>query len=261
MRGRFAQIVALFLTSAVAAASADVVWAQTPVAEAKPSKAPKTLMVLTPEEIAPLKLLPPPPRDGSPAQVAELDELRQIQAVRTSARLDQARWDGDHEDVSAFAAVLGPKFNLAKLPATRNLIEIVENDESAAATTAKKAFHRHRPWVFDQTLDVCEHSKTSDPLTSYPSGHATLAYSVAVVLAELVPTKATALMNRASDFAYSRLVCEVHFRSDIVAGQALGTAVGVLLLRSPSLQPSIEAARRELDLAGLTAGRSPETPQ
>ncbi len=260
MRGRFVQIVILSLTLASTAAPVGSVWAQTPTAEVKLSKAHKKLMVLKPEEIEPLKLLPPPPTDGSPTQIAELDELRHIQTVRTPDQLDQSRWDGDHEDVSAFAAVLGPKFDLSKLPATRKLIDIVENEESAAATTAKRAFHRHRPWVFDQNLDVCEHSKMSDPLTSYPSGHATFAYAVAVVLAQLIPTKATALMNRASVFAYSRLVCEVHFRSDIVAGQVLGTAVGVLLLQSPELQPSIEAALRELHVAGLGADKSPETP-
>ena len=258
MRSRLFQITALSLTLAGGAALIGG-GAQTLAAAVKTPKAPKVLMVLTPKEIAPEQLLPPPPADGSPAQRAELDELRHIQTTRTPERLEQAQWDGDHEDATAFAAVLGPRFDLSQLPATRALMAMVENDESVAASEAKKAFHRHRPWTFEPALRPCERIKTnaegkpSDPLTSYPSGHATLAYSVGVVLADLVPTKATAIMVRASDYAYSRLVCEVHFRSDVAAGQALGTAVGVMLLRTQAVQPQIEAARQELTAAGVGA--------
>jgi acid phosphatase (class A) len=259
MRDRFIRLAVLSLALSGSPAPVGAAWRQPPLAEAKTAKAQKTLMVLSPEEIDSAKLLPPPPLDGSPAQGAELDELRHIQAVRTPERLEQAKWDGDHEDSSAFAAVLGPQFDLSRLPATRALLAVVENDQSVAASEAKAAFHRHRPWTFEPALKVCERvkpnaqGKPSDPLTSYPSGHATLGYSVGVVLADLVPTKATAIMSRASEYAYSRLVCEVHFRSDIVAGQALGTGVGVMLLHAPALQPQIEAARQELAAAGIAA--------
>jgi acid phosphatase (class A) len=257
MRGRLLPIATVVFALVGAAAPVGGVWGQTAPADAKTSKAQKTLMVLTPEDIDPVRLLPPPPIDGSPAQTAELDELRHIQAVRTPERLAQAKWDGDHEDSSAFAAVLGPRFDLQNLPATRALLAVVENDQSVAASEAKKAFHRHRPWTFEPSLEVCERvkpnaqGKPADPLTAYPSGHSTLGYSVGIVLANLIPTKAPAIMARASDYAYSRLVCEVHFRSDIVAGQALGTAVGVMLLHAAALKPQIEAARQELALAGV----------
>ena len=259
MRNQFARlaIVSLAFTGAIAATGG--VWAEAPLAGTKPLKASKTLMALAPEDIDPIKLLPPPPIDGSSTQTAELDELRHIQTARTPERLEQAKWDGDHEDATAFAAVLGSKFDLSRLPATRALIAVVENDQSVAATRAKKAFHRHRPWTFDPALKVCERvkadakGKPGDPLTSYPSGHSTLAYSLGVILADLVPNKSTVVMTRASDYAYSRLVCEVHFRSDVVAGQVLGTAVGVMLLHTPVLKPQIDAARQELTAAGVGA--------
>ena len=40
-----------------------------------------------------------------------------------------------------------------------------------------------------------------------------------VVLASLLPDKAQAILQRASVFAENRLICGVHFRSDIVAGR------------------------------------------
>ena len=79
-----------------------------------------------------------------------------------------------------------------------------------------------------------------------------MAFAMAVVLANLMPERSADILQRANDFAYSRLVCGVHFRSDVVAGQALGTAVGTALLRDPAMQVDLEAARAELRAHGLT---------
>jgi acid phosphatase (class A) len=219
-------------------------------AAAKPAK---TLQALTAADIDPIRLLPPPPVDGSDRQKAELAELRHYQDTRTGGQLDQALWDDEHENASLFISVLGPKFDLATLPQTARLIAVVENDQEIAAGAAKKAFHRHRPWIFDDTLVGCPRGKAKDPLSSYPSGHGTVGYTDAVVLAALMPDHAADIMTRASEFAESRLICGVHFRSDIIASEALGTAVGVALLKSPALQDQVAAAKAELKAAGLTA--------
>ena len=213
--------------------------------------APRTLEALSPADVEPLRLLPPPPADGSERQKAELDELRAIQATRSASRLTLAQWDDVHEDASLFAPTLGLKFDLAALPATAKLLAVVDNDQEVAAKAAKAAFHRRRPWTFDPSLVGCPRGDKPDPLTSYPSGHTTTGYSIGVVLAALMPGKAADIMARASEYADSRLVCEVHFRSDIVAGQTLGTAIAVMVLKSPGLQPQIEAAKAELKAAGL----------
>jgi acid phosphatase (class A) len=232
----------------LAASAPGLVPAQTMAAHA-----PKSLQALSPDDIDPVRLLPPPPADGSARQKLELAELRQIQDARTKARLNQALWDDEHENASLFTSTLGPSFDLAKLPQTARLIAIVENDQDIAAGMAKKAFHRHRPWIFDDTLVGCPRGKAKDPLSSYPSGHATVGYADGVFLAALMPDHAADILARASDYADSRLVCGVHFRSDIAASESLGTAVAILLLKSPRLSDQIAAARAELKAAGLTA--------
>ena len=221
--------------------------------QATAAKPAKTLQALTAADIDPIRLLPPPPADGSDRQKTELAELRHYQDTRSGGMLDQALWDDEHENASLFISVLGPKFNLATLPQTARLIAIVENDETVAAGVAKKAFHRHRPWIFDDTLVGCPRGAAKDPLSSYPSGHGTIAYTDGVVLASLMPDHAADIMARSAEFAESRLICGVHFRSDIVASEALGTALGVMLLKSPALRDQIAAAKVELKAAGLTA--------
>ncbi|MBS0296431.1 MAG: phosphatase PAP2 family protein [Proteobacteria bacterium] len=208
-----------------------------------------TAVFLTEDQYDPARLLPPPPEDGTPPAVAEVLELRRIQEERSAARLEKARTDDKTENATIFAVVLGPKFDLKTLPATDKLMSEVRKDEKAAATRGKNLFRRTRPYLIDASLEPC--SKNDAPKSSYPSGHATMAYSMAVVLADLVPEKAQGLMARASDYSESRLICGAHFRRDIVAGEALGTTVGRELLANPKFQVDLEAARAELKTAGV----------
>jgi acid phosphatase (class A) len=208
--------------------------------------------LLAPADVDPARLLPPPPAEGSDQQKAEIAELHKIQDARTPDELKRAQWDSEHEDPAAFYATLGPAFDLAKLPKTRELLAIVDREQSQAKKIGKAYFKRPRPWIVDATIQGCEHADDK-PLSSYPSGHSTMAFSMGVVLADLMPDKAPAILARASDYAHSRLVCGVHYRSDIVAGQELGAAVAVQLIHNPSLKPQFDAAHEELAAAGLTA--------
>lgn len=223
---------------------------------------PKKLKFLTPAEIDPARLLPPPPEDGSETQKQELADLKRLLKARTPERFAQAKWDDEHEDSSIFASAIGPAFDLKALPATARLLADVENDQSVAASAAKDYFHR----VFAAVIDTSIVDLNCDPAAvragaakpggrvrrSYPSGHATLGYSVGVVLADLIPEKAQAIQARATDYALSREVCAEHYHSDTEASHALGTAVGIRLLNNATLKPEIEAARAELRAAHLT---------
>src|SRR5215472_14620737 len=181
-------------------------------------KIPKTLLYLTPEQIDPSRLLAPPPKDGSPAQQGEMAAVKRLIHSRTAERYAQATWDAQHEDATPFAATIGPAFDLAKLPATARLLESVLHDQAIAASAAKDYFHRKFPVAAEMpssyrewTCDTPDRKPESRPLRSYPSGHATLGYSVAVVLAALIPESSQALMIRAGEYAYSREVCGDHY--------------------------------------------------
>ena len=67
-----------------------------------------------------------------------------------------------------------------------------------------------------------------------------------LVLASLMPDKAQAILERAREYAENRLVCGMHFRSDIMAGQDLGTIVAVRLMQDPRFASEMDAARAEL---------------
>ncbi len=210
----------------------------------------KTLKFLNTADVDPVRLLPAPPAEGSPENKAELDELRRIAAEATPERLEQAKWDADNENGTIFQSAIAPGFDLAALPATARLLADVRNDEAIAAARAKDYFKRTRPWIVDGALRTCD--REDPPQSSYPSGHATMAYSMAVVLAEAMPDNAAQIMSRARDYSFSRLVCAAHWRSDIEGGQALGSEVGVELLGNPQFRDELAAAHAELVAAHLT---------
>jgi acid phosphatase (class A) len=223
--------------------------------------APKKLRILTQAEIDPARILPAPPMDGSATQKQELADLKRLLAARTPERFTQAKWDQDHEDSSIFGSVIGPAFDLKELPATAKMLNDIEHDQNIAASAAKEYFHR----VFAAVIDTSIVDLNCDPAAvragaakpggrvrrSYPSGHATLGFTVGIVLAELIPEKAQAILARAQDYGYSREVCAEHYHSDVEASHALGTALGIRFLNSAALKPELEAAEAELRAAHI----------
>jgi acid phosphatase (class A) len=199
---------------------------------------------------AAIHALPGPPAEGSDQAKAELAELKQIESNRTSDDLISATNDDKTKNATIFAVAIGPAFDLKALPATAKLFSDIRTDEKLAADQAKEVFKRNRPWIVDPTLLSC--STADEPKTSYPSGHSTMGYTMAPVLEELVPEKADAIAARADLYAHNRLVCEVHFHSDVDGGKAFGPLLAKAMEQSPAFKAEYDAAAAELRAAHLT---------
>jgi acid phosphatase (class A) len=227
--------------------AAAAVMAAAGLAKAQP--APAVSKFLAPGDLDVSLLLPPPSRVGSPAEAAERAELHRLAAERTPERLAQARHDDEVEDVTAIAEVLGPAFDLKRFPATAKLFADLRYEDGVAAKAAKAYFHRDRPFQADTALDVCDDGH--DAANAYPSGHATMGFAAATVLANLMPGNAQLILARASDYAESRLYCGVHYRSDTTAAMTLANVMVVRLTAKPAFAAELEAARAELTTAHI----------
>lgn len=200
--------------------------------------------LLKPAEIGASRLLPPPPASGSLEEKRELAELRAIAARTTPEEFAVATGDAKDETPDIFNAALG--FDLATKPQTFKLLAMVVEEEDGDSKAAKAFFHRLRPYSVDPKIKTCEPVKPGKKPNSYPSGHATLSFSMGVVLASLMPEKSQAILARASEYARHRLVCGVHYRSDIVAGQQFGTVLALRLMENAEFQAQMTLARDEL---------------
>ena len=200
-----------------------------------------------------------PAAPDSPATRAELDDLLGLQQSRSDADVAAAQADRKTE-VQRFYTALGfpPEAN-PDLPLLRALAESVEDDTRPYVRAAKEKFRRLRPYEIEPRLEPCIDNVRGD--LSYPSGHASYGYVTAYLLRELVPERTDQLMARADDFARQRMVCGVHFRSDIEAGRQGAQWLIFALDASPEYRADADAARAEVRAALHLPPAAPNTPR
>jgi acid phosphatase (class A) len=211
---------------------------------AKPATAaPKVAYYFDPMVLELPDLIANPPAADSAANKDELAELHRIEATRTPAQVAAAKADEDEEDLFAYKTVLGAAFNPDALPVTAELGVHVKNEQSVAGGALKAEFARPRPYQTDKTLHpVC--ALTEAP-NSYPSGHALTGYLEGLTLAEIVPEKRVEILARADDYAHNRLVCGVHYPSDVEASRRVAYAVFGYMMATPKFQHDLAAAKAE----------------
>jgi len=144
--------------------------------------------------------IPPPPAADSALELAERDIVR---GPWTAARRAQALEDNAIDPFAAFDSVLGENFTAANFPATAALLTRAGRAGGFAGDPVKFVHRRIRPFVADGAITPCipddERLRAS---FSYPSGHAALGFSWAIVLAELIPSRADAIIERGRDFTW-----------------------------------------------------------
>ena len=192
-----------------------------------------------------LELLAPPPGPRDPGTRRELAELRQLQQSRGPARVALAQADVE-ETVFRLTRVFPTPLTAAQVPKTAALFRRLGVEAGGVTAPAKQGFARPRPYTLARDLHpVCPLA----PNPSYPSGHATVGYYMGVILAAMVPEQRAAIFARAQEFAESRLICGVHYRSDIEAGRIAGTVLAALTMTDPAFQEAFAAAKAELRAA------------
>ena len=119
---------------------------------------------------------------------------------------------------------------------------------------AKPVFGRYRPYQSDNETVF----KPFSSYQSFPSGHATVAFALASVVAArsdgwVIPAASYTL---ASLVAYSRVNDRQHFLSDVVAGGLIGTAVGHFLVsrHDRAARESGEQKAAEVTLFAIPGG-------
>lgn len=92
---------------------------------------------------------------------------------------------------------------------------------------------------------------------SYPSGHAAIGWAWGLVLAELAPERAPALLARGRAFGESRAVCGLHHPSDVAAGRDIAAGVVARLHADPVFRADMERARSAMAAAPAPASPAP----
>jgi acid phosphatase (class A) len=195
--------------------------------------------------------IPPPPPPGSAAEKADTELFQQIHRPASADRYQVAR-DDDAQVYVRFADQLGFTPDRETTPALVALLNRVTTDTFTVAGEAKAKTPRLRPFQVAQLKRVCGHERAPAPDpkakgTGYPSGHASIAWTTALVLVEVAPASAQAIIGRAVSFSYSRVVCGLHFPADTEAGHLIGSAVIARAFAKPDFVRDLKCARREVE--------------
>jgi undecaprenyl-diphosphatase len=89
----------------------------------------------------------------------------------------------------------------------------------------KRAFRRKRPCALEPH---CWAELLPPDQFSFPSGHTITAFAIAVALGAFYPEMRAGLFFCAASIAASRVLLGMHFLSDVLAGAALGSALGAV---------------------------------
>ncbi len=198
-------------------------------------------------------LLPPPPAPGSAAFGLDEEVSRKNLALQGTLRWKLAIMDADltfPHAADTFSCALNAPINKQDTPRLYKLMRRILIDADHSTRSAKEKYKRVRPFTVNKkpicTPDDEEGLRKNG---SYPSGHTTIGWAWALALTEIDPDHADAILARGRTFGESRLVCNVHWQSDVTEGYFMGAAVVARLHGDPSFRADAEAAGKELKAA------------
>lgn len=201
-------------------------------------------------------VVPAPPVAGSEA--AEADRRAALKNY-DPARVAQATQDTRISPAyfaNIFGAAIGEEISAQRTPAIYALLGRSIADYGLSTSDAKRHYMRTRPFA-EYGLPSCS-PYAEDELRedgSYPSGHTAVGFGLSLVMASVAPEHRDSLLARGKDYAHSRVVCKVHYPSDIDAGMTVAEAVLEAQLRDAQFRVDLQAARAEWRSLERRAGR------
>ena len=218
----------------------------------------RQLHYLLSETTAPnsLAILPKPPTYDSVAFLNDQAQYHDGYSLKNSKRWAEAEKDADlgYPDretavtiARQFDKAFGTKITSQGTPAIYRILQEIKRDSSFVTKSAKKHYMRTRPFVFfHQHTCTPQDEKFLRTSGSYPSGHTTLGWATALVLAEINPSRQNQILKRGYEYGQSRVICGAHWQSDVNAGRVTGAALVARLHANKKFLDWLKTAKKEL---------------
>lgn len=193
------------------------------------------------------ELIPPPPEAGSAALAYDNEVSKKYLVLEGTSRWQLATKDANQVG-EAFSCALNAPITEKDTPLLYMLLRRVCIDAGFATSQTKQKYKRPRPFIVNnEPICTPEFKEWLRVNGSYPSGHTACGWACALILTEIAPEYSDAILARGRAFGQSRVVCNVHWQSDVVEGRFVGAAVVARLHAEPAFRADLEAARIELE--------------
>ena len=196
--------------------------------------------------------VPPAPAEDSARQQLDDTVSAKTLGLRGSPRWILAQHDahlGFPAAADTYSCTLGIPVSEQETPELYMLLRRTLADVGLATYSAKNAYQCERPFMVNgEPTCTPDEEEALRHDGSYPSGHTSIGWGWALILSELAPERADALLARGRTFGESRIVCNVHWYSDVVAGRMVAAAAVAKLHTNQDFLAAMTAAGEEIDL-------------
>lgn len=196
-------------------------------------------------------LLPPPPAAGSARFDYDEEQYLWGKSLRDTPRGERAVIDADLSEGwidRCFSEAFGFPITPEAAPEIYKLITNMRDDAGDLATKcAKNKYMRARPFmVFSEPTSTPGDEPALRANGSYPSGHTSIGWATALVLAEINPERTQQIIERGYEYGQSRVIVGAHFQSDVDNGRVIGAATVAALHANENFQKQLAKAKKEL---------------
>ncbi len=197
-----------------------------------------------------LALTPAPPAPGSGALALDEDVSKRSLRAHGTPRWMLATEDANlmfPRAAGTFSCALNAPITERDTPRLYILMRRSLADAGLSTYRAKDHYVRTRPFATNkQPTCTPDEEKLLLKDGSYPSGHSAVGWAWALILSEVAPEQTDAILARGLAFGQSRVICNVHWQSDVIEGRPLGAGAVARLHADPAFRAELEAAKAEL---------------
>jgi acid phosphatase (class A) len=148
-----------------------------------------------------------------------------------------------HISELTFKQEIGSFWETNRFPKTEWFFHRVLQDSVWAVDVGKDYWQRPRPYVVLTNLAEGPPERFSG---SYPSGHSALAAVCALLLADIFPDKAEAILSKGRAIGRRRVILGRHYPTDIDAGRVLGQRIVQEMRRNRQFRRDFREVKSEL---------------
>ena len=193
--------------------------------------------------------LPLPPTPTDPA--FENDRLRYEwgKTMRDTERGKQAAQDAKYS-LDYFAEIYSEPFGVTiseeNTPELYTLLKRLLATTSVCNKKSKSRVMRIRPFVqFKEPTPVPKDEVILKNTSSYPSGHTTKGWAIALVLAAINPARQDEILKRGYEYGESRVIVGFHYQSDVDAARLITSALINRLHANDDFIQQLQKAKKE----------------
>lgn len=196
-----------------------------------------------------LVYLPPPPDWESEDFKHDLARHERGKVLRAGPLGEKAAIYADYtldNLCSVFSAPFGREISATATPELYALLDGTTRTVANAGRPAKREYMRERPYArLGEHTVAPQFEEVLRTNGSYPSGHASGGWIAALVLAEVNPAAAEALIVRGLEIGDSRVISGFHWQSDVDAARIVAAATLARLHADPDFLERMRRAKKE----------------